>query len=996
MSETARLLLAAVASINNDEEGGSVSVAAESTPPESTTTTTATTTTTTTTASATNGNDSMPLTVLEAAKTSAAQLREHVTILNTNDSSVGGGGGGSSSSSSSSSNDNSNVEYFSGQLTCDDTTPLLGTTGANKAKKVKLSSSPNAAATTSSSNSFLSSSYPSSSASTTTITGDVGNKYYYLKLLPVHLRRVHHSVHRRLAWSYERFFGEDTIMPSLIDSRRGRAYLVVIAVMVMWSLVMIPLRAAFRQLWSVYEFNFAVDVVDGLIDAVFLLDLYLGFRCAVLHDGIEERRRHVIAEKYLRNGFFLDLLAAMPFHIFFSGYSVGIQSISRMGKLFKLNRLFKVVRLLEQNAGAAMLMEATKLVTAILVLCHWVGCCYFAIAYIDGFAPDDKTRHWSPPVSVLNYTVDRQYYIAFAHGVKAVTGVGGAPAPAETDLQHAYYIILGFVKIFLVAIVFQKVHRFMMGMDREDEAVKYRLRNLNAFMTARNLPSSMQHRVRQYYLHLWSLKGATDSEDVTSQLPSSLRKEVHEYTRAAAITKIEIFKNCHADFLQVLGAQLRARIYAPGDVIVQQGEQTAEMLYLNRGVAQVEYDQNSVNEIINNTDGDHSGGSGSGSGSGGGDGTSGSGGSSKSHKQMKQQHSKDLGEGAVLGDVGLVFPSMRAPATVRALTWCEFAALESEDFVRLTQRHPLDRHIVRKAADRLRLQRELAPIIAKQQLLTGFLPEDTQALVSCFHFVEYKANDVVIGKGQPCDAWLFLARGSAESAPKAEDEHGYINRSFWSKVALRSVLTDPEYFVEHKPSNKTVRATEDGSVVLLLPSADFVEFLRQRPHASKCLVANYSVIQGQSARGQALRNRFRAAVSRVVSGRRFSGTFMQTITATAAAAATHRDPDLPDDCSEELTEVLNGLSRSRLAFAKASSRQLAALQRYLTTVSHDVAAHLHARATADEVAQSNTGGGGEGDGDAAGGGDTGGADESGPSVGGANGIRQRRVSSLLQ
>jgi len=33
-----------------------------------------------------------------------------------------------------------------------------------------------------------------------------------------------------------------------------------------------------------------------------------------------------------------------------------------------------------------------------------------------------------------------------------------APA-AETDVQHAYYVVLGFVKIVLVAVIFQKVHK---------------------------------------------------------------------------------------------------------------------------------------------------------------------------------------------------------------------------------------------------------------------------------------------------------------------------------------------------------------------------------------------------------------------------------------------------------------------------------------------------------------------------------------------------------
>lgn len=158
-----------------------------------------------------------------------------------------------------------------------------------------------------------------------------------------------------------------------------------------------------------------------------------------------------------------------------------------------------------------------------------------------------------------------------------------AAAPhAETNLQHGYYIVLGFIKIILVAVVFQKVHKFMGQLGQDEENLRARIRDLNSFMTSRNLPKRLQHRVRTYFLHCWSLKGAFEKDDLSEALPCNLRNEVLMYTRGAVLAKVPIFNGCNPGFREQLGRRLKARVYAPGDTVVEWGEQGDEMFFLNR------------------------------------------------------------------------------------------------------------------------------------------------------------------------------------------------------------------------------------------------------------------------------------------------------------------------------------------------------------------------------------------------------------------------------
>jgi hypothetical protein len=106
---------------------------------------------------------------------------------------------------------------------------------------------------------------------------------------------------------------------------------------------------------------------------------------------------------------------------------------------------------------------------------------------------------WTPPVSLEHAALGHQYYLAFAWGVKAVTDVGGectsswlvmschlltgclsAAAPkAQTNLQHAFIIVLGFVHVFLIAIVIGSVEGFMSHLNHNAEQLRRRIMHLN-------------------------------------------------------------------------------------------------------------------------------------------------------------------------------------------------------------------------------------------------------------------------------------------------------------------------------------------------------------------------------------------------------------------------------------------------------------------------------------------------------------------------------------
>ena len=88
------------------------------------------------------------------------------------------------------------------------------------------------------------------------------------------------------------------------------AWDIFICVLVIYSIIMIPIRIGFD---ARPEFGFTV--FDGFIDCVFFLDMCLSFNTAFFDNGLEMYiySRKLIALNYMKFWFWIDLVSTIPF-----------------------------------------------------------------------------------------------------------------------------------------------------------------------------------------------------------------------------------------------------------------------------------------------------------------------------------------------------------------------------------------------------------------------------------------------------------------------------------------------------------------------------------------------------------------------------------------------------------------------------------------------------------------------------------------------------------
>ena len=154
-------------------------------------------------------------------------------------------------------------------------------------------------------------------------------------------------------------------------------------------------------------------IVDGIVDLIFLADIFLTFFTAFYNSRQEIiTDRWEIAKNYLTGWFWIDIFAIFPFDLCFQtqkDYS-SLARIARLPRLYKLmkitryiyiyyakHRLLKALRNCKSTSVAGFesffknSQSAERLMSFLLIfvlLCHVSTCLFYLLAKIEGIYPD--------------------------------------------------------------------------------------------------------------------------------------------------------------------------------------------------------------------------------------------------------------------------------------------------------------------------------------------------------------------------------------------------------------------------------------------------------------------------------------------------------------------------------------------------------------------------------------------------------------------------------
>lgn len=413
----------------------------------------------------------------------------------------------------------------------------------------------------------------------------------------------------------------------------------------LYILVLTVLVTIIAPLIVVFQFPLspALIVFDILVTLSFTVDIAIQFNTGYMVRQEMVTDRKLIARRYLRGWFILDLLATIPFTwIFASNRFAGLNRVFRFFRLARLFKLFGSSKILNRAKSLSFInpsfMRLFLLVFWILVAAHLIACGWIFIGGPTEFDSNGQT-----------------YLEAFYWTVTTLTTIGYGDITPVEPVQFVFVIIIMLIGAAIYGFIIGNIANIIANIDVAKSQFRERVETVDTFLKYRNIPGDLQKRIHDYYDYLWESRRGYEESQLLEDLPTSLKTQVAFFLNQDIIEKVPIFKSASREFIRDIILNLQPVIYTPGDEVITYGEIGYEMYFISRGEVDVLNEDGSITYAT-------------------------------------------LTSGQFFGEIALLL-SMPRTATVRARVYCDLYVLDKDTFENILQRYPSFAKRIEQLAD---------------------------------------------------------------------------------------------------------------------------------------------------------------------------------------------------------------------------------------------------------------------------------------------------------
>ncbi|CAH3129107.1 unnamed protein product [Porites lobata] len=436
-------------------------------------------------------------------------------------------------------------------------------------------------------------------------------------------------------------------------------------------------------------------ILNGISDCIFIIDICLNFKTGIVDPNNQDEiilDKKIIAQKYLRGWFVIDLLSSLPFdYAYFIASSSSAQQtlikasralrILKLAKLLSLLRLLRVSRLVRYikrfeellNIAAGQL-RILKLIGCMLLLSHWNGCVQFLVPYLLEF-PENS---WV----VINLLQDRppaeQYSWALFNAMSHMLciGYGRYPPQALTELWLTLCSMT--IGATFYAVFIGIMSSLIMSIDSSGRLYNEKLSQVKEYMRYRKLPLRMRLKVEEYYEHRFHHK-LFDEDIILNELSKALREDILAHNVSPLLHTVPFFSNASREFIADIVSKLKFEVYLTGEYICRTGRKGDKMYFIQRGIVDVLTRDGVL--------------------------------------------ATSLGDGSHFGEICLLTKEARRVASVRAATTCNLYSLASPHFHEVLKEYPdmkmMLEEVAKERLTRIGLKPNLSEPLTKEGIMDG-------------------------------------------------------------------------------------------------------------------------------------------------------------------------------------------------------------------------------------------------------------------------------------
>ncbi|XP_050188173.1 cyclic nucleotide-gated cation channel alpha-4 [Myiozetetes cayanensis] len=319
--------------------------------------------------------------------------------------------------------------------------------------------------------------------------------------------------------------------------------------------------------------------LDGLSDALYLLDIAVRLHTGFLEDGILVQDISRMRRRYLCSWAFLwDVASVLPTELLCLLPGVpGVLGVpvARANRCLRAPRLFEAFDRCETHTGRPNAFRVAKLMLYLVLGIHWHGCLYFALSVRLGLGTDP----WVCPAFARPL---RQYLHSFYFSTLVLAMVGDTPEPQHEE--EFLFTMAGFLLAVLgFATITGSISAVIANLSAADAAFYPDAGPVRRYLRVHGAGGRLVGRVARWHQHLRMQRKLPAEQAVLQHLPRGLRAEVAASVHLPALRRVGLFRGWGHEVLRQLVLRLRPQVFGPGEFVCRRGDVGREMYFVREG-----------------------------------------------------------------------------------------------------------------------------------------------------------------------------------------------------------------------------------------------------------------------------------------------------------------------------------------------------------------------------------------------------------------------------
>eukprot|EP00257_Ricinus_communis_P028191 XP_025015605.1 potassium channel SKOR isoform X3 [Ricinus communis] len=355
----------------------------------------------------------------------------------------------------------------------------------------------------------------------------------------------------------------------------------------------------FILLWAIYssfftplEFGFFRGLPENLFlldiagQIAFLIDIVVRFFVAYrdLHSYRLVFNHYLIALRYLRSRFLVDLLGCLPWDAIYK--ACGRKEAARYMLWIRLSRVCRVTEFfetLEKDIRINYLFtRIVKLLVVELYCTHTAACIFYYLA--TTLPPSEEGYTWIGSLQMGDYhyshfrEIDlwKRYITSLYFAIVTMATVGYGEIHAVNVREMIFVMIYVSFDMILGAYLLGNMTALIVK-GSKTEKFRDKMTELIKYMNRNNLEKGITNDIKGH-LRLQYNRSYTEAA-VLQDIPISIRAKISQKLYEPFIKEVPLFRGCSLEFIKQIAIKVHEEFFLPGEVIIEQGH-VVDQLYV--------------------------------------------------------------------------------------------------------------------------------------------------------------------------------------------------------------------------------------------------------------------------------------------------------------------------------------------------------------------------------------------------------------------------------